>query len=255
MPIEYLNFDSANATKLNNEAFNATFNLLYKYRNVKKIYLKNLELPIGFPNIRTSNNSNVLSFILNGVSYTATISQSYFNSISSLITALNTAISSVVSPTYTFVLSVNTTNNIVLTITNVSSPSTAVIYTINSTTLSIILGISTLNNVSSLTTTNTNTIYNLSYDNYISMVFTNIPSKMTGSNNNYASSLKVPLNAIPYSVFYYITDRNTFDQALTIIDNHFILDNLKVLFYDRFGYQLYNGNLDFSFTIAIEYDE
>ena len=44
MPIEYLNFDSYNATKLNNEAFNATFTILCKYRNVKKISLKNLEL-------------------------------------------------------------------------------------------------------------------------------------------------------------------------------------------------------------------
>jgi len=64
MKIEYLNFDSYNATKTNNEAFNASFTILCKYRNVKKIYFKNLELPIGFPNIRSSNNSNVLSFFI-----------------------------------------------------------------------------------------------------------------------------------------------------------------------------------------------
>jgi hypothetical protein len=255
MPIEYLNFDSYNATKLNNEAFNATFTILCKYRNVKKIYLKNLEMPIGFPNIRSSNNSNVFSFVLNNNLFSTTIPQGYYNSISSLITALNTAIASVISASYSFVVSVNSTNNIVLTITNVSSPSTPVIYTISPTTLAIILGISTLSNANSLTTTSTNTIYNLSYDNYISMVFTNIPSLMTGANANYASSLKVPLNAIPYSVYYYITDRNTYDQALTIIDTNFILDTFKIQIYDRFGYQLSNGNLDYSFTLAIEYDD
>jgi len=132
MKIEYLNFDSYNATKTNNEAFNATFTILCKYRNVKKIYLKNLELPIGFPNIRSSNNSNVLSFLLDTSLFVAVIPEGYYNSISSLITALNTAIASVISASYTFVMSVNSTNNIVLTITNVSSPSTPVIYTISS---------------------------------------------------------------------------------------------------------------------------
>jgi hypothetical protein len=255
MKIEYLNFDSYNATKTNNEAFNASFTILCKYRNVKKIYLKNLELPIGFPNIRSSNNSNVLSFLLDSSLFITNIPQGYYNSISSVITALNSAIASVISASYTFILSVNSTNNIVVNITNVSSPSTPVIYTISPTTLATILGISTLVNVNSLTTTTTNTIYNLSYDNYISMVFTNIPSLMTGANANYASSIKVPLNAIPYSVYYYITDRNTYDQSLTIIDSNFILDTFQIQIYDRFGYQLSNGNLDYSFTLAIEYDE
>ena len=54
--IDYLNFDSYNATKTNNDSFDSTFTLLTKYNNITKIYLKNIEIPIGFPNIRISNN-------------------------------------------------------------------------------------------------------------------------------------------------------------------------------------------------------
>lgn len=254
MKIEYINFDSYYATKYNNEVFNSQFNILTKYRNIHKIYLKNLELPIGFTNIRSSNNSNVLSFVINGTTYTATITPGYYNSLTSLLTALNTAISSLVSPTYTFVLSVNSTNNIVITITLVSNPATLVNYSINTTTLSIILGINTLVNTNNQATNFTNTIYNLNYDNYISLAFGNIPSVFTGSNNNILSSIKIPLNAIPYSVYYYISERQIFDQSLEIIDRNFILDNLRLTVFDRFGYQLFNGNCDFSFTLAVEYD-
>ena len=44
------------------------------------------------------------------------------------------------------------------------------------------------------------------------------------------------------------------DQALTISDNNFILSQLRIIIYDRFGYLLNNGNLEYSFTLAIEYE-
>ena len=61
--VDYLNFDSIYSTDSNNDSFDTTFNLNQKYRNIKKIYLKNCEIPIGFPNIRSSNFSNVLRFV------------------------------------------------------------------------------------------------------------------------------------------------------------------------------------------------
>ena len=53
---EYLNFDSINSIDTSNDSFDSTFTLNQKYTKIKKIYLKNCEIPIGFSNIRSSNN-------------------------------------------------------------------------------------------------------------------------------------------------------------------------------------------------------
>ena len=66
---EYLNFDSINSIDSLNDSFDSTFTLNQKYKNIRRIYLKNAEIPIGFSNIRSSNNSNVLRLILNGITY------------------------------------------------------------------------------------------------------------------------------------------------------------------------------------------
>ena len=108
MKVEYLNFDSIYSTDTNNDVFDTLFTLNQKYTNIKKIYLKNCEIPLGFPNVRSSNFSNVLRFVLNGVSYNATITQQNYSSISTLLTALNAAIVTAITSTgFTFVLSVN----------------------------------------------------------------------------------------------------------------------------------------------------
>jgi hypothetical protein len=113
--IDYLNFDSINSIDTINDSFDTTFTLNHKYKNIRRIYLKNMELPIGFSNIRSSNNSNVLRFILNGITYNCSITSQVYSSISSLITALNASILTAITSTgFTFVLSVTTGNNIVI---------------------------------------------------------------------------------------------------------------------------------------------
>ena len=71
LKIDYLNFDSINSIDTNNDSFDSTFTFNQKYKNIKKIYLKNAEIPVGFSNIRSSNFSNVLNFSLNGIRYKA----------------------------------------------------------------------------------------------------------------------------------------------------------------------------------------
>ena len=95
--IDYIHFDSINSIDTNNDSFDTTFTLIQKYINIHKIYLKNCEIPIGFSNIRSSNNSNSLGFILNGIMYNATITQGVYSTISSLITALNASILTAIS--------------------------------------------------------------------------------------------------------------------------------------------------------------
>ena len=91
---------------------------MQKYKNINKIYLKNAEIPIGFSNIRSSNNSNLLRFILNGVTYNCSITQQNYSTISSLLTALNASILTAITATgFTFILSVSTGNQIIITST------------------------------------------------------------------------------------------------------------------------------------------
>ena len=54
---EFLHFDSLNAIK-STDVFHATFNLQKTYTKIKNIHIKNVEFPICFPNIRSSNLSN-----------------------------------------------------------------------------------------------------------------------------------------------------------------------------------------------------
>ena len=86
--IDYIHLDSFNSIDTNGDSFDTTFNFNQKYKNINKIYLKNCEIPLGFVNIRTSNNSNVLRFILNGITYNCSINQQNYSTKLSVITAL-----------------------------------------------------------------------------------------------------------------------------------------------------------------------
>jgi hypothetical protein len=137
---------------------------------------------------------------LNGVSYNATITQQNYSSISTLLTALNASIVTAITSTgFTFVLSVNTANNIIITSTGAFSS-----YSIIQSTLSNILNInSAINQIAGTYTSPF--IYNLGYDLYIQMSFFNVPS-IFSSQGNVPSSLKIPLNTNAYNILYYSTD-------------------------------------------------
>ena len=128
--------------------------------------MKNAEIPVGFSNIRSSNFSNVLSFILNGVRYNCSITSGIYSNNNSLITALNSSILTAINSTgFTFVLSVSSGNNIIITSTGGFSS-----YSIIPNTLSNILNISSAVNLNAGTYTSP-FIYNLGYDTYIQMFF------------------------------------------------------------------------------------
>ena len=85
------------------------------------------------------------------------------------------------------------------------------------------------------------------------MSFYNIPS-IFSTLGNVPSALKIPLNTNAYNILFYTTDRGEYDQALTVSDTNFILSNMRIIMYDRFGFPINNGNLEYSFTLAIEYE-
>ena len=116
---EFLHFDSLNAIK-STDVFNSTFNLPKTYTKIKNIHIKNVELPICFPNIRSSNLSNNLQLSINSVNHSITITEKNYTTIGALLTDLNTAIATLTSSLdlgITLVLSTGIKNNIIMTMT------------------------------------------------------------------------------------------------------------------------------------------
>ena len=242
---EFLHFDSLNAIK-STDVFNATFNLQKTYTKIKNIHIKNVELPICFPNIRSSNLSNNLQFTINSVNYSTTITERNYTTIGALLTDLNTAISTTLTSSgFTLVLSTGIKNNLIITMTGALTN-----LTIRNTTLSIILGLNGAT-TSSLTYTSPNS-FNINYDLYVLMSFDNIPS-IFSSSGNIRSALKIPLGTNYANINNYFSHRSDNDMSLIVYDENFIFQNLQIKFYDRFGYLLSNNNVDYSFTISLIY--
>ena len=243
---EFLHFDSLNATSKTTDVFNATFNLQKTYTKIKSIHIKNVELPICFPNIRSSNLSNNLQFSINSVNYSTTLTEKNYTTIAALITDLNTAIATTLTASgFTLVLSTGTKNNLIVTMTGAVTN-----LTIKNTTFSVILGLNGVS-TSSLTYTSANS-FNINYDLYVLMSFDNIPSVFSSS-GNIRSALKIPLGTNYGNINNYFSHRDEKDMSLIVYDENFIFQNLQIKFYDRFGYLLSNGNVDYSFTISIDY--
>jgi len=243
---EFLHFDSLNAIK-STDVFNATFNLQKTYTKIKNIHIKNVELPICFPNIRSGNLSNNFQFSINSVNYSTTITERNYTTISALLTDLNTAIATTLTSSgFTLVLSTGIKNNLIVTITGALTN-----LTIRNTTLSIILGLNGAT-TSSLSYTSPNS-FNINYDLYVLMSFDNIPSVFSSS-GNIRSALKIPLGTNYANINNYFSHRSDNDMSLIVYDANFIFQNLQIKFYDRFGYVLSNNNVDYSFTISLVYE-
>jgi len=243
---EFLHFDSLNAIK-STDVFNATFNLQKTYTKIKNIHIKNVELPICFPNIRSDNLSNNFQFTINSVNYSTTIIERNYTTIGALLTDLNTAISTTLTSSgFTLVLSTGIKNNLIVTMTG-----TLTNLTIRNTTLSIILGLNGAT-TSSLSYTSPNS-FNINYDLYVLMSFDNIPS-IFSSSGNIRSALKIPLGTNYANINNYFSHRSDNDMSLIVYDENFIFQNLQIKFYDRFGYVLSNNNVDYSFTISLVYE-
>ena len=51
-----------------------------------------------------------------------------------------------------------------------------------------------------------------------------------------------------------VQELNSFSQCVEITDKHYILNRLRVVVFDRFGFKITNG-LDYSFSLAINYHD
>ena len=249
MNIDNLHFDTLLGTYNDNSVYDCTFTLSNPLRNVKNIYLKSIEMPISFNNIRASNSTNVFVITIHGNGFTTRrpvlINEFNCTTITSLLTAINEQLS-IVLPSVSFH---SVDKYVYLKLTDL--PNNTVVNFLPSKLLSVILGFTQL----SYTVTNeikADNSYLLAYDNYISLYLQDIPVKSTGYSNQLIS-YKIPLNAVN-GIVYYLQELNSFSQCVEITDKNYILNRLRVVVYDRFGLPITNG-LDYSFSLAVNYHE
>ena len=239
--MELLHFDTFdnNSTYNKNNCYDTTFKLSNPIKNIKNIYLKSLEMPVVFDNIRSDNTSNILTIIVNNVSFVAQLQNHNYNDINSLITDINSLL-----------IASNITLSIVNNIVSINLPSTSTVSISDSILANAILGFAKSSNK-----TNTNTIsginkYILSYDHFLSL-YVDIPSKGTSS-GSHLISYKIPLNALENMVFY-LGDNSTFNQCISVSDPNYVLSQFRIIVYDRFGFTI-SQSLDYTFTLGFQYN-
>ena len=242
--------DVNNTTGVSANPYKASFPMNQTFSKIKRVYLKSVELPQGFSNVRKGATDN-LKFTLNGTTYSVTLNEKYYSSITTLITDLNTACVGVVGGvTITFSLSqlLTTPNRLLITF----SGTTVTTFTIIDTNLSKYVlgfraGIDTLaGQVYSASYSN----FNLSFDNYILLYIPSL-NGMNACMGQQISTFKIPLNSNTNTVYYYF-EGSSFSQFVDITDRNLNLSSLTVFVYDRFGYNLTPMGLDYSFSLAIE---
>lgn len=248
---EIYHFDSIHSayTQPYNDPFNAKYYFATPLNNVKKIHFKSIELPVNFCNIRNVGTMNVITIKtnLNNV-YSITIPQSNYITISSLITAINTAFVGII-PGTTITCSVDQTNTY-LTFSATSSTITSFVF-VDTILTKYILG---FRNVSySGLTINAPTPFLLNVDHYVTMYIQNVPTENNSANGKLLMSFKIPLNATN-GILYFIAENSSLKQYVRLLESQQTINHLQIVIYDRFNNQILNNNSDYSFSLEIEFD-
>lgn len=264
-----------------NNTFNPTFVLSQPIHYPKKIYLKSVEMPITFNNIRASNNTNALTILNKGFVYDIELPDKSYSNIQELLNEMNVKLSlqyknsymepiteisltqeqieqkkqqQIQSNTPQFIVS---GNNIVLRTLN---PDYFPMSLIGNTNLIIqVLGFNEFTGSDYLhvnQTSNTNSLtsfssFNIAYDTYVNMYIPNVPLKTTSS-NDHIINFKLPMKNAFNGTIFYEQENTSFAQCLEITNERFILSQLEVQVLDRFGCQIPSNGSQWSFTLCVE---
>lgn len=255
-------FDTIDSVFQGNNTFNPSFRLTESIRP-KTISLNTAEIPISISNVRESNYTNSLLIISGGLVASIIIPENNYSSITYLLNQINKQI----NDTGIFdddKLPFFSTNNGRVIITTKNSHGGLGIGWDNSLVptsnlVTTVLGFNENTNITGLnltinqsTTGNTMTAfscYNLFYDLYLNLFFVGLPTRSTSSSNK-LMSFKLPFNVTNGSIFYN-AEGTSFRQYLEITDPHFVLSQLQLQVYDRFGCPLNNGGQHWCFSLLI----
>lgn len=225
--------------KFNNNPFQCTVLLGQTHRRVRRISFKSAEIPISFYNIRSPY--NVFQIIVSGVTYSYTVTPGNYTT-TTLVAALNTSMNS--STTYPIGGNPLTVSAGRVTFTNAA-------------TTTIVSGPRTLGYFLGFVSGQVGTVvqatnaYNISLDNYIVLYIENLrPSSLEP---NVPITFKIPVTATPGTIMYY-AEGSEWKQEIEIFDPNVRIDRLNITVLDRYGQQLDNNGVDWTFTLEIEAD-
>jgi len=240
--VTYANYVENNVIKNQGNPFDFTYRFMNTHRALKRITLKNVQMPYGFYNIRTGIN-DTLALTLTGTTITA-LPAGYYTQ-AQLITALNIAIGS--GGTFAAVTSSTSTALPQLQLTPASTKTA----TFGSSLLNTLLGFTsgqTATNPSVITATN---CLNLNFDTYVYIYINNLG---ISSQEPIKYTFKVPLNNTTFGSTLFWSDENQNHQSIEVTDNAVRVDRLQIQVLDRFGNILNNNGLDWSMTLEITSD-
>jgi len=235
--MDILHFDTIDSTYIKN-CYNTSFRLFNPLRNIKNIYLKSLEMPVVFDNIRNDNTSNIITLKVNNSVISVKLETKNYSNINTLLTDINTLL-----------VASNITFTIVNSIVSINIPIIADVVIDNSVLINNVLGFPKDTRYTSTKKITAVSKYTLNYDNYLSL-YLDIPSSNNSSSNKLIT-FKIPLNALENMVFY-LGDNSTFTQSIRISDANYILSQFRITVYDRFGYTI-SQCIDYTFTLGIDY--
>lgn len=263
MDLQIINFDTVYSSyKFNGTAFNTRFDLISPLFNVKNIYLKSLEMPVGFCNIRSSGTLNKFSINLNGDIFSIVLPDANYTSISQLCADITNkfngnGVGTILTGGTLLTLSI-INHNVNCHLNSANNIST---FEIVPTLLSqYILGFLpndvcyTVHSAQYNSDIVGSNWYNLNIDNYISLYLSNIPAAGTANNNGSYCSFKVLMSTTNGTILYNC-ENTTFSQYISLSENPSPIAYLDCQIYDRFGNSINNNGYDYSFSLGFEFWE
>lgn len=232
---------------------------------VSNIELSSIEFPYTTYNIRAENGSNTLglNFTYKGLqnSISCVLIPKNYTSISSLLTDINTSITSqiqlkttLVGLTIELIVNAKDVGKIII-----KSNCDGVMTVAESILARYVLGISfnkesiysdkfIMNTTSNYTFLTASLNYNLVYDNYFCLNFINITHSGSANADAKVVTFKLPLSC-PYNEVIYYTSGNNFSQCLMLESNKTV-SHLMLKITDRFGFPVYSAGHCISFSLT-----
>ena len=220
--------------KYNNNPFNCSVLLGQTHRRIRSVSLKSAEIPLGYYNIRAPY--NVFTYTTVDGTTPITLTPGNYSS-SSILSSINAGIGG--TP-----LSLNSGTNKV-TYTNLSKSTTI---SAPPRSLASFLGFTDQQSGTTILATNS---YNVNFDNYIGIYIENL--RASSLEPNVPITFKIPITVSNTNIQNYAAG-NQWEQKIEIYDPNIRIDRLNIKVIDRFGGQLDNNGIDWTFSLEIEAD-
>jgi hypothetical protein len=223
-------------TKNAGNPFDCTIMFTKPYRRFREVSLKNVQIPIGFYNVRSPLNT----VTINTVTYTVPVGN---YTLATLITALNTAVGAGVGVFAQTTAPVDTR----LKFTPVSGATFSVSTSV--TTLGGLLGFTDGQVTTGTTVLTATNSFLFPFDIYVNIYVKDIG---TSSPEVSQSTFKIPLNVTTGNILWKENSENS--QVIQVTDCGNRVDRLSIQVLDQFGNILNNNGIDWSFTLEIDCD-